>query len=211
VTATTAMKFMKILALSAGSLLSVSAGFASEWIEQPLKFTIQSPYDLQQGDRYTFKDGVYDFVVHKTDQPFQKDSSTLPRTEMRIDNNYKSGRHMFEADVFVPTGTTGVSIMQIFGGSNGHASSLQLRVDDGNLMRYHSDTVKSNIYDHWFHLNVVHDDDTHDIAIFIDGVQVLTAKDLGGSSHYFKCGVYTQEEASDKMEARFKNIKIYSK
>jgi hypothetical protein len=208
---TTTMKFLRILAWFASSLLSVSAGFASDWTEQPLKFTIQWPYDLKQGDRYTFKDGVYDFVVHKTDQPFQKDSSTLPRTEMRIDNNYKTGSHRFEADVYVPAGTSGVSIMQIFGGSNGHASSLQLRVDDGNLMRYHSDTVKSNICDHWFHLNVLHDADTHQIAIYIDGVLVLSTKDLGGSSHYFKCGVYTQEEASEKMEAQFKNIKIYSK
>jgi hypothetical protein len=211
VTVTINMKFLKTLAWLAGSFLAVAAGFASDWTQQPLKFTIQWPYDLKQDDRYTIKDGVCDFVVHKTDQPFQKGSSTLPRTEMRIENNYKSGSHMFEADVFVPTGTSGVSIMQIFGGSDGHASSLQLRVYDGDLMRYRSDTVKSNIYDHWFHLNVAHDADTHKIAIFIDGAPVLSTKDLGGSSHYFKCGVYTQEDASDKMEVQFKNIKIYSK
>jgi hypothetical protein len=210
VTATIKMKFLKTLALCAGSLLSVSAGFASDWVEQPLKFTIQWPYDLKEGDRYTLKDGVHDFVVHDTDQPFQRDSSTLPRTEMRIENDYQSGSHMFEADVYVPAGTSGVSIMQIFGGS-GHSSSLQLRVYHGKLMRYRFETVKSNIYDHWFHLNVIHDADTQQIAIYIDGAPVLSTRDFGGSSHYFKCGVYTQEDASDKMEARFKNIKIYSK
>jgi hypothetical protein len=204
------MKFLKTFVWFAGSLLSVSAGFASDWTEQPLKFTIQFPYDLKESERYTIKDGVHDFVVHKTDQPFQKGSSTLPRTEMRIDNDYREGSHMFEADVYVPAGTTGVSIMQIFGG-NGHASSLQLRVYDGNLMRYRFETVKSNIYDHWFHLNVLHDADTHQIAIFIDGAPVLSTRDQGSSSHYFKCGVYTQEEASEQMEVRFKNIKIYSK
>jgi hypothetical protein len=205
------MKFLKTLTLFAGSLLSVSPGFASDWTEQPLKFVIQWPYDLKESERHTVKDGVHDFVVHKTDRPFQSGNSTLPRTEMRIENDYKSGSHMFEADVYVTAGTSDVSIMQIFGGGGGRASSLQLRVYKGELMRYHFETVKSDVYDHWFHLNVVHDTGTHRIAIFIDGVPILAAKDYGGSSHYFKCGVYAQEGASDKMEVLFKNIKIYSK
>lgn len=210
-TATTDMKCLRIFAWFAGSLLPVSAGFASDWTEQPLKFDIQWPYDLKESERHTVKDGVHDFVVHKTDQTFRKGSPTLPRTEMRIENDYTSGSHMFEADVYVPSGTSGVSIMQIFGGSGRHASSLQLRVYQGDLKRYHAETVKSGIYDHWFHLNVAHDADTHKIVIDIDGVPVLSAEDYGGSSHYFKCGVYTQEGASDKTEVLFKNIKVYSK
>jgi hypothetical protein len=205
------MRLLKTLAWCAGSLLSVSTGFAAEWTEQPLKFIIQWPYDLKEGERYALKDGVHDFIVHRTDQPFQNGSSTLPRTEMRIENDYSSGLHMFEADVYVPAGTSDVSIMQIFGGSGGHASSLQLRVYDGDLMRYHSDTVKSGIYDHWFHLNVLHDANNHKIAIYIDGAPALAVKDYEATSYYFKCGVYTQEGSSDKMEVLFKNIKIYSK
>jgi len=205
------MKFLKFFALCAGSLLVASAGLASDWIEQPLKFSIQWPYNLKESERHLIKDGVHDFVVYKTDQPFKTGSTTLPRTEMRIENDYTSGAHMFEADVYIPAGTSGVSIMQIFGASGGHASSLQLRVYNGDLMRYRAETVKSDICDHWFHLSVMHDADTHKITIFVDGSPALETKDYGGSSHYFKCGVYTQEGASDKMEALFKNIKIYSK
>jgi hypothetical protein len=205
------MKFLKPLVLCAGSLLVASASLASEWIEQPLKSTIQWPYNLKENERHLIKEGVHDFVVYKIDQPFKTGSSTLPRTEMRIENDYASGAHMFEADVYIPAGTSGVSIMQIFGAGGGHASSLQLRVYNGDLMRYRAETVKSEIYDHWFHLSVMHDADTHKITIFVDGSPVLETKDYGGSSHYFKCGVYTQEGASDKMEALFKNIKIYSK
>ncbi|HTQ29766.1 MAG TPA: polysaccharide lyase family 7 protein [Opitutaceae bacterium] len=193
------------------ALLPVAAtGFAAGWTEQPLKYSIQWPYDLKEDARYSFKDGVHDFVVYKTDKPLRPGSTTEPRTEMKIENDYSSGIHRFEADVYVPAGTSGVSIMQVFGGTNGHATSLQLRVYDGNLMRYRFETLKKNVYDRWFHLDVVHNVATREIQISIDGAPPFTARDNGGSSHYFKCGVYTQDNPSDRMEARFKNIKIYT-
>jgi hypothetical protein len=122
---------------------------------------------------------------------------------------YTSGRHQFEADVMVVTNTSRVSIMQVFGGENGHATSLQLRVYDGKLKEYEHTTLLSDIYGRWFHLNVTHDVATHEIQIFIDGKLALTTKDNGGKEWHFKCGVYAQEKSSHKMEVAYRNLKIY--
>jgi len=184
------------------------------WKPQALHYAIQFPYDLKQTDRYSFDTNTdtHHFWVFNSDLPHAKISRTLPRTEMRVDDEYTSGQHQFAADMMVPPGTSNVSLMQVFGGSlRGHSTSLQLRVYDGNLQHYDDTNVLANIYGKWFHLNVTHDVATHGIQVFIDGKLALTTEDNGGKSWYFKCGVYGQEGMSRKMEVYFRNIKIYSK
>ncbi len=66
-----------------------------------------------------------------------------------------------------------------------------------------------------FHLNVLHDADTHKIVVCIDGVPVTLIQRLG-RPFPFTSGQnavsYTQEEASETMRsAVHKNIKIYSR
>jgi len=62
--------------------------------------------------------------------------------------------------------------MQVFGGeyyhedSKQHATSLQLRIYSGNLKYYDSETLLTNVYGKWFHLNVTHDVATHEIKNF---------------------------------------------
>jgi hypothetical protein len=194
-------------------LVSVAwADLTTGWTPEMLHFEIQSPYNLKPSDRYTYdvKMDTHHFWVFDTDKPDTKSSKRPPRTEMSIDK-YTSGQHQFEADVMVVTNTSRVSVMQIFGGENHHATSLQLRVYDGNLKEYDHATLLSNIYGQWFHLNVTHDVATHKIQIFINGKPALTTKDNGGNEWHFKCGVYAQEKPSHEMEVYYRNIKIYRK
>ena len=68
----------------------------------------------------------------------------------------------------------------------------------------------TNIFDHWFHINVIHDADLGLVYFYYNGSLIYTANDRGYGDHYFKCGVYTQEpNASDMMEVYIKNINIY--
>lgn len=77
-------------------------------------YSIQHPYNLAESDRYSVSSsGVYDFTVYSTDQPFQQGSDTNPRTEMRIKNDYKSGKHTFQGDMYIPTGTTETNVLQV--------------------------------------------------------------------------------------------------
>jgi hypothetical protein len=73
---------------------------------------------------------------------------------------YSSGIWQFEGYGYIPRGTTGASVMQIFGAAE-HATTLMLHVYDGRLTYYHDDSrvVDASIYDRWFKLNVIHDVD----------------------------------------------------
>jgi hypothetical protein len=116
----------------------------------------------------------------------------------------------FEGYGYVPSGTTGVSIMQVFG-AGAHATTLMLHVYDGALRYYDRQVVEDGIYDRWFRLNVVHDVGASTVTVYVDGVEKLRAPGRGGDSHYFKFGVYAQRHASSCMESRWKNVRMFKK
>jgi hypothetical protein len=47
-------------------------------------YKLQKPYDIPLEDRYSYKDGVRRFWVYNKDKPFKPDTTTRPRTEIRI-------------------------------------------------------------------------------------------------------------------------------
>lgn len=101
--------------------------------------------------------------------------------------------------------------MQVFGASE-HATTLMLRVYGGSLTYYRGPpTIISQVYDKWFKLNVIHDVDDSRVMVYIDGELIYIAPGRGGTSHYFKVGVYAQNNDSYYMESRWKDIKIYRK
>ena len=89
----------------------------------------------------------------------------------------------FEGYGYVPSGTTGVSVMQVFGAGES-STTLMLHVYGGALRYYDRQVVEDGIYDRWFRLNVVH----------VDGGSTprLAVAVAPSSSHYFKFGVYVQ-------------------
>ncbi|KAK9111208.1 hypothetical protein Scep_018727 [Stephania cephalantha] len=215
------------LALALASFMVFEIGFKRAWgykftidttigfEEVPLNssnFEIQRPYDVPQSARYSFVNGVHKLWVYSSDKPHTPTSNTNPRTEIRIlGHNYSSGVWQFEGNGYVPRDTSGVCIMQIFGG-NHHATTLMLQVYNGALRYYNTDLVLDpNIYNKWFRLNVIHDVEAKKVMVFIDGVHKLHVNDRGGNAHYFKCGVYAQNNDSYYMESRWKGIKIFKK
>lgn len=121
--------------------------------------------------------------------------------------SYSSGVWQFEGHAFVPQGTSGVCIMQIFGASV-RATTLMLRVYNGSLWYYQQQIVEDNIYDRWFRVNVIHDMGAKLVIVFINNAHKLTVNDRGGSMHSFKFGVYTQNNSSYCMESHWKGIKV---
>jgi hypothetical protein len=124
--------------------------------------------------------------------------------------DYNSGVWQFEGYGYVPSGTSGVSIMQVFGGGE-TATTLMLHVIDGALRYYDRQVVEDNIYNRWFKLNVVHDVEASKLTVFIDGEEKLHVSGRGGDSHYFKFGVYAQKHDSRLMESRWKGVRILKK
>ncbi|CAI0376740.1 unnamed protein product [Linum tenue] len=179
----------------------------------PSYYHIQSPYNLPEKKRYNFVNGVHKCWVYSTDKPHSRTSRTKPRTEIAIlGYRYNSGIWEFEAYGYVPKGTSGVSIMQVFGSKPPRATSLMLMVYGGSL-RYYSKgpVVLADVYDKWFKLNVIDDFDSGKIRVYINNVLKLEVVGRGGKHHAFKCGVYAQRKASRRMESRWKGIKISRK
>lgn len=111
----------------------------------------------------------------------------------------------------MPSGTTGVIIMQVFGAAD-EATTLQLRNINGDLMYYNKNVVVSNVYNKWVRVNVIHNVGAKKVTIFVDGVQKLVMDDHGPDTHYFKYGAYAAlTGSSNYMESRWKGIKIFKK
>jgi hypothetical protein len=175
-------------------------------------YTIQKPYNVDVSERYSATNGIYDFWVYSWDKPFSETSDTEPRTEMRIKNDYRSGVHIYEGDLYVPSGTTGATVFQVFGGSV-HATACQLRTSNGNLYVYGSNLIESSIYNRWVHLKVQHDVSQHTVKVWVAGTLKATVKDNGDpdnttNGYYFKLGVYTSHDPSNKMESKHRNMVV---
>ncbi len=199
---------LSIVILSWGPCVSNPLSAPTDgFTQEPFTYSIQSPHDLDLSERYSLVNGSHDFKVYNTDQPFQVGNTTKPRTEMRISNNYISGVWQFEGDLFVPAGTTGAAVMQVFGGS-ASSTSCQLRVYNGSLC-YYTTPIMNNIHDTWIHVNVIHDANAHTISIYLNGTFVRSEADRGPSTYYFKCGVYEQSNSSSLMQSKWANIKVW--
>ncbi|KAL6905577.1 hypothetical protein ACP4OV_003178 [Aristida adscensionis] len=203
-------------AAAAAAGCDLTAGFAKVDIVEDDDFVVQRPYDVPVEQRFRYDDatGVRTFWVYAGDKPFNTVTPTNPRTEVRLrGHDYSSGVWQFEGYGYVPSGTSGVSVMQIHN-ENGakYATTIMLHVYNGTL-RYHSgEAVEDCIYDRWFRLNVIHDVDASTVAVFIDGTPRLTVAVRPSLSHYLKFGVYVQHHyVSPCMESRWRNISVYTK
>ncbi|CAI9758296.1 unnamed protein product [Fraxinus pennsylvanica] len=175
-------------------------------------YHIQKPYDLPVEQRYSFINGVHKLWVFSTDKPLSRNSPTRPRSEIIISGyTYYSGVWQFEAYGYVPCGTSGVSIMQVFGATLPHNTSFILGVNNGSLSYFNTSVIYPKVYDKWFRLNVIHEVETRKLRIYINGISKYETLDLGGTFHYFKCGVYAQKNASFYMESRWKGIRVFKR
>ncbi|KAG7994787.1 hypothetical protein I3843_01G076000 [Carya illinoinensis] len=124
--------------------------------------------------------------------------------------DYTSGVWQFEGYAFVPKGTSGATIVQILGGAQS-ATTLQLRIYNGDIRYYSSKLVATDLYNKWFRVNIIHDVGNGKVRVFISGTQKYEGNDSGWEG-YFKFGVYAAPaESSDYMESSWKWIKLYKK
>jgi hypothetical protein len=185
----------------------------SGWTQTSWTYTIHKPYDLNVSDRFNYTSGVWKTWVYITDNPLSSGSTTLPRSEMRWNNDYTSGNHMWDGDVYVPSGTYGVNIQQTFGGVTAATASMvrAYSPNGGELRRYSTDVLMTGIYNTWINVKAAHDANNNSIKLYVNNVLKRTDPDRGDATHYFKNGVYTQDGASNYMECRFRNLKYWKR
>ncbi|CAK9134582.1 unnamed protein product [Ilex paraguariensis] len=138
-------------------------GCSDGFTEIPLteaNFVLQKPYDTPPEERYSYENGVHKMWVYADDKPLALGSNTQPRTEIRNKGlDYCSGVWQFEGNSFVPNGTSGATIVQIFGAAHGNTTML-LRIYNGEMRYYSYELVDAtNLYDKWLRVNLIHNVD----------------------------------------------------
>lgn len=192
------------------------------WTPVCYAFEEQKPYNLLEFKRCCILDDVYHMWVKSADKPYKKPKAgqhvTLPRTERRFyldcQQNYTSGQWQYEADVMVPAGSNGMSIMQIHTTDEFIPSTAFMlwwsSANGGSVSHYSKPTLATKLAGKWFHLKVTHDLNTHTVTVWIDHKKVWMKPQKAGSdgapSFYMKDGVYTQKGASKLMEVYIKNV-----
>jgi hypothetical protein len=189
--------------------ISTEANPTSGWTQTSYTYGIQTPWDLDQSDRYSYSGGEHRFWIYPGDACQFEGCSTGPRSELRMNNNYTSGRHQFEGDVYIVSGSAGTDIMQVFGGAT-NATAIMLKIhsaSSGTIKRYDNETLMTSAYNKWIHVNVQHDADNGKIYVYLNSTLKGTYADRGNATHYFKCGVYNI--SGSRSETRWKNIKYW--
>ncbi|MGW2050148.1 polysaccharide lyase family 7 protein [Streptomyces sp. NPDC001858] len=187
------------------------------WTQTAFTYSWQKPWNLDLADRHSYSGGVHRMWVYATDEPFQEDSTTDPRTEMRWKNDYTTGNRMWDADVYLPSGSDGASFVQILRGvhpAGTPATDIMLNVyntSGGTVRRYDGTVLKTNAYDTWFNVKIAHQatSGTGTVKVYFDDSLVLTVADRGPATRYFKNGVYNH--GSGRVEARFRNILYWTR
>ncbi|KAM7523606.1 hypothetical protein LguiA_013508 [Lonicera macranthoides] len=124
--------------------------------------------------------------------------------------DYSSVIWQFKGHGYVLEGSSDVCIMQLFEAS-GHATTLMLRTYNGTLSYYRASVIVPNICNKWFQLNIIYDVEANQLEVYINRVLKFKASSQGGKFHYFKFGVYAQDDDSNYMKSLWKRIKVLKK
>jgi hypothetical protein len=181
--------------------------------ELKITYNVQSPHTVPQADRYTFDaaTNTHNMWVKSDDSSFQAGNGTDPRTELRHTNEYNSGKHMLEADVWIHPDTHRTSICQSF--STSPPTSFMLTAWKDRTLRYYFGTgngpiIMMDAFDKWFNLKVLHDAAAGKVTVYINDVMSMSFADRGSSWHW-KNGVYGC--SSQRCETRWRNLKHWVK
>lgn len=200
---------------ASASSVTTAASPTDGWTRTAFTYGMQKPWNLALGDRYASSGGVHRMWVYDTDEPMSQSSSTDPRTEMRWRQEYTSGRHMWDADVYIPAGTNGatfVQILRVIHPEGTPATDFMLNAynaSGGTVRAYDRTVLKTNAYDTWFNVKLAHNASTGSVEVYFDDALVLTAADRGPATRHFKNGVY--HHGTGRAEARFRNIRYWTR
>jgi hypothetical protein len=188
---------------------------AEGWVERPVRFEVQHPYDLKLGERWSYDAATdtQDLWVLGTDKAhLPPPNRTTARTELRlIDPEYLpgTGLHKMECDLFIVPGTF-ATITQVF--ATGPMGMIVVD-PEGKIsdLRSHA-VVATGMNGKWFHWSVVHDTGKTGagaIRVYVDGK--LADGEISANpskSYYFKVGVYSRH-GSERSEVKVRNLRVW--
>jgi hypothetical protein len=206
---------IKVVSLAALTLLctatTVTAQLGSGWKRQNVSYYVQDQRDINAGDGHWGSGSIYTKVGNV--ETFKMTKDTDNRCEARMDNNYTTGRWQFEGYFYVEsfdgkTITEDVMIMQVWK----QITISFARPNGGTLLRG-GFPMGTNLYRKWVRINVIHDADKNDAAIYLKGdtdsvwSSTNVSRNDGGDAFYHKYGVYN--EAKFRPVVKWRDVKIF--
>lgn len=199
------------LVLATGFSTQAFAQLGSGWSEYQPKWNFDVPPNASgYGNRYTYQNGVFHLWVKDTDQSTFPGRDSGPRSEVRVQNEYASGDHQFEADVMVMAGSEKVGTWQLFQSP----TPWMIRVYGGKYLQYgNGSTIASVPFGKYQHFNAIHSPATKKLELYLDGQRILstTLNSDGAIRFYNKFGVYGRPGMGALNEIYYKNVKFFSK
>ena len=181
--------------------------------DTPFTYNVQSPYRTPREERYTFNQATntHSMWVKSDDSSFQAGNGTDPRAELRWREEWTSGQHILEADVWIHPSTHRSSILQVF--STSPPTTFMLTAWNDRTLRYYFGTgngpvIMRDAFDKWFNLKVLHDVSAKQVTVFINDVKSMSFRDKGSHWH-FKNGVYGCR--TERCETRWRNLRYWVK
>jgi hypothetical protein len=197
--------------LFAGSASAAFAQLGTGWTEYQTKWYYDVPPNASAyGDRYTYQNGVFHLWVKGTDQSTFPGRDSGPRSVVRVQNEYASGDHQFEADVMVVAGSEKVGTWQLFQSP----TPWMIRVYGGKYLQFgNGSAIASVTFGKYQHFNAIHSPATKKLELYLDGQRILgtTLNSDDGIRFYNKFGVYGRAGMGDMNEIYYKNVKYFSK
>jgi hypothetical protein len=181
--------------------------------ETPFMYNVQSPTNVPVAERYTFDKALNTHVmwVKSTDSSFEAGNGTDPRTELRWTNEWTSGQHMLDADVWIAATTDRTNITQVF--STTPPTTFMLTAWKDRTLRYYFGTgngpvIMQDAFEKWFNLKVLHNVAAHTVTVYINDVKSMSFPDKGSHWH-FKNGNYGCR--SERCETHWHNLRYWVK
>jgi hypothetical protein len=181
--------------------------------DTPYTYNVQSPYRTPREERYTLDQATntHTMWVKSDDSSFQAGNGTDPRTELRWQQEWTSGQHILEADVWIHPSTDRTCITQVF--STNPPTTFMLTAWADRTLRYYfgsgnGPVIMRDAFDKWFNLKVLHDVSAKQVTVFINDVKAMSFRDKGSHWH-FKNGVYGCR--SGRCETRWRNLRYWVK
>lgn len=136
----------------------------------------------------------YSYDAETDTETFRLLDKRSNRAEIRLRDNYTTGSRQFEAYVSFDQPLDDLSLMQIWGSTDG-ATQLMLRgfaAKGGEIRKSSSKVMAAGVHGKEIRVNVIHlqEDCGNKILVFIDGVKKLEIPDSEAISNYFKYGCY---------------------
>ncbi|MEU3602758.1 cinnamyl alcohol dehydrogenase [Streptomyces sp. NPDC006798] len=198
------------------SMGAAAAGPTAGWKRTKFTFKVQRPWDREEVRHYKLASDTHTLRVHSTDEPFEQGSRTDPRAEMRWNEEYSTGRHMWDGDVFLKRGSDGATFVQILRTKRPEGSAttdFMLNVydqDGGTVKLYSRRTIATGMYERWFNVKIAHDATAGTIKVWFDDKPVYSGRDEGRvTARHFKNGLYHHGEGLAQVQ--FRNLTYWTR